>query len=353
LFPIILTSCFFFAFRNIWSVEDFNTIPVAYVSDGAGEDELKDVLNSAMASDDLKMFKVTSCDEAAAKKLLEDGDIKAYIVGSDNPVLYVKSNEMNETIVKAFLDNYRQMYGTVHAILKENPKAMEQGLLKDVMNYDEFVEEVKNEKKPDPILPYFYALLAYTCVFSANWGMDEVVNIQADLSDHGARLNVSPIKKMKLFFINLMAAATAHLGSIVLLFLYMYYFIKVDFGNNLPYLFIICLLGSACGLALGGTVGIWVKKKAEVKEAVLLLVVLGGGFLAGMMVNGIQYLIAQKCPILGYINPVNLVSDAMYSLYYFDTYNRFYLDAGLLLALTVLFSIASYIGIRRKNYASI
>lgn len=352
-FPILLATCFFFAFNNIWKIEDFKTIKIAYDSEGVSTDEFKTVLSSAKVSDDVMMFDITYCDKNKAKQLLEDGDIKAYIVGSENPVLYIKENNMNATIAKAFLDNYKQMEGTVKTIMKENPNAINEGLLDDVMQYDEFVEEVKDDRKPDILLTYFYALLAFTCIYAANWGLDEVVNIQADLSGRGARMSVSPMNKMKLFLCNLMAASTAQLGSIILLFLYMFYIIKIDFGDNLPYMISICLLGSLCGLTLGGTVGVWVKKKAEVKEAILSIITLGGSFLAGMMVGGIQYKVAENCPILGYINPVNLVSNALYSLYYYDTYDRFYLDAALLGALTVLFSIASYIGIRRKNYASI
>jgi ABC-2 type transport system permease protein len=304
-------------------------------------------------SEDMPMFAVTDCDEAKAKQLLADGDIEAYIVGSENPVLYVSENSLNVTILKTFLDNYKQMAGTVATILKENPNAVNDGLLEDVMQYDEFIEEIKSDKNPDPLLIYFYSLLAYTCLFAASWGMDEVINIQADLSGRAARLNVSPMSKMKLFMSNLMAAFTAHLGSLTLLFLYMFFIIKVDFGDNLGYILLTCLLGSFAGLALGGTVGVWVKKKAEVKEAILLVIVLGGSFLAGMMIADMKIIIAEKFPLLGYINPVNLVSDAFYSLYYFDTYNRFYLDMVILGIITILLGLASYVGIRRKNYASI
>lgn len=353
LFPILLASFFFFAFNNIWKVDDFKTIPIAYDSEGNGNDNLKKVLDSAKMDHKLRVFDVTYCNKAKARKLLENGDIDAYITGSEKPVLYMKENSMNTTIIKNFLDHYRQMQDTVKTILKENPKAAQEGLLDDVMHYDEFIEDVRTGNKPQMLLVYYYALLAYTCIFAANWGLDEVVNIQADLSACGARLNVTPVNKMKLFLCNMLAAFTAHLGSIVLMFLYLYYFNQIDFGNNLVYVFGICLLGSLCGLAVGGTVGIWVRKKAEVKEAILTLITLGGSFLAGMMAHQMKYEIAQKIPLLGYINPVNLIADALYSLYYYDTYHRFYLDAVLLGVITVVLLIASYLGIRRKNYVSL
>jgi ABC-type multidrug transport system, permease component len=352
LFPILLASCYFFAFNNLWKVEDFETLKIAYVSDNTKDDNLKEVLTTYKLND-VDMFKVTECDTTKAKKLLQDGDVQAYIKGSEDPVLYIKENGINQTIIKSFLDNYRQSSLAIANITKENPNAMNEGLMNDILQKTDFVKEAKNGKKPQSLLVYFYALLAFTCIYAANWGLDEVINIQADLSIRGARVNVSPINKMKLFLCNLLAAFTAHIGSITALFLYMYYVIKIDFGDNLMYLFLVCFVGSLAGLALGGTVGVWVKKKAEVKEAVLTVAVMGGAFLSGMMVADMKYTVAEKFPLLAYINPVNLVADAMYSLYYYDTYNRFYQDLIILSIITVVLGVASYIGIRRKNYASI
>ncbi|MHB8128643.1 MAG: ABC transporter permease [Mobilitalea sp.] len=352
LFPILLATCFFFAFNNLWEIESFETISIAYDNEGIEKDQFKNVLSEAKISETM-MFDITYCDKEEAKTLLENDEIAAYIVGSTNPVLYVKQNGLNETIIKSFLDSYRQMTVTVGTILKDNPNAMNEGLLDDVMQYDAFDEEAKNEKKPDPILIYFYALMAFTCIYAANWGLEEVINIQADLSGRGARVSVAPIHKMRLFLINLLAAFTAHMGSILLLFLYMFYIMKINFGDNLFYLFVVCLVGSFAGLAMGATVGVWIKKKAEVKEAILTIVILGGGFLSGMMIADMKYLIAENLPLLSYLNPVNLVADAMYSLYYYDTYDRFYLNIGILCIITILLSVASYLGIRRKNYASI
>jgi ABC-2 type transport system permease protein len=353
MFPILLATCFFFAFNDLGKMESFETVSLAYVSETSGEDTLREALLDAKLSDDTAMFQVVFVTEEEAKKQLEKNKIEAYIIGREEPILSVKENGINETIVKSFLDSYRQMTVTIQTILQRNPNAWNEGLIDDVMQYDNMLEEIKNSKNPDPILIYFYSLLAYTCIFAASWGLDEVINIQADLSIRGARVSVTPIHKMKLFICNLMAAFTAHLGSLLLLFIYMYYIIRVNFGENLFYLFIICMVGSLTGLFMGATIGVWVKKKAEVKEAIVTIAVLGGGFLSGMMVADMKLIIAEKAPIIGYINPVSLVTDAMYSLYYYDTYERLYLNMTILCALTIIFGVASYIGIRRKNYASI
>ena len=350
LFPIMLATCFFFAFNNLFSVEDFETIPIAYDSQGVEENNLKTIISESKMSEDTLMFQVTYCDKEEAKQLLKDDKIEGYIVGSTEPSLYVKENGMNQTIMKSFLDSYVQMQAAVHTILETNPNAINEGVIEDVMHFDNFVEEVKNQKNPESLLIYFYSLLAYTCLFAANGGLDEVINIQADQSIRGARVNVSPINKMKLFLCNLAASFTSHIISLILLFLYLYYALKVNFGDNLFYLFLICLIGSLTGLAIGATIGVWVKKKAEVKESIVTMVVLGGAFLSGMMIADMKFLVAENFPLLAYINPVNLVTDAMYSLYYFDTYDRFYLNAAILCVITVLLGVASYVGIRRKKF---
>ena len=353
MFPILLATCFFFAFGNIMKSESFDTIPIAYDSQGAEQDPLKTAMTEARMSNGTPMFSITCTDRQSAEKLLDDGKIKAYIIGSADPVMYVKENGISETILKSFLDSYRQISFSAGKIIENNPDALGQGLLQDLLNYDDFVKEDTKGNKPDILLIYYYALLAYTCIYAANKGLGEVINIQADQSLQGARVNVSSINKMKLFLCNLAAAFTVHCGSVLLLFLYMYFGMKINFGGHLIYTFIACISGSLAGITIGATVGVWVKKKAATKEAILNLIVLGGGFLSGMMIVNMKYIIADKVPLLAYINPVNLVSDSLYSLYYYDTHDKFYLNVAILTAMTILFGVMSYIGIRRKNYANI
>ncbi len=353
LFPIVLATCFFFAFNNLWGIDSFETISIAYDNEGAIVDPLKEAMEQAEMAEGVPIFDITYTDQNIASELLEKEEIEAYIVGSTDPELFIKQNGMNETIIKSFLDNYHRVTKTIESILSSNPDALEEGLLEDVLRQNTFVYEKEDSKKTDQLLIYFFSLLAFACLFGSNWGFEEAINIQADQSLKGARLNVSPINKMKLFYCNMMAAFTVHCGSILLLFLYLIYVIKIDFGINFVYIISTCLAGSLNGLALGATIAVWVKNKREIKEGILTSVVLGGAFLSGMMFPNMKYIIATRVPFLAYINPVNLVTDALYSLNYYDTYDRFYLDFTMLCVMTIVFGVLSYIGIRRKNYASI
>ena len=353
LFPIVMASCFFFAFNNLWSIESFETIRIAYDSKGEEADPLKEALEQARISEDTKMFSVTYCDSEEASKLLEDDEIQAYIAGSAEPELFVKKNGMYETIIKSFLDSYRRISAAVQSILEDNPEALNEGLMEDLMRSEPFVEELPDQKKPDGILIYFYALLAFTCIFAANWGLEEVINIQADQSTRGARVNVSPIHKMKLFLCNMAAAFTVHMVSIFILIAYMNYVLKINFGDRPGLILITCLAGSLTGIIMGATAGVLIKGKDTMKSAVLTSVIMAEAFLSGMMYADMKYIIATKAPLIGYINPVNLLADAFYSLYYYDTYDRFLLNIAGLCILTAVFGAISYLGLRRKTYASI
>lgn len=180
-----------------------------------------------------------------------------------------------------------------------------------------------------------------------------MVNIQANRSNIGARVNASPVKKMKLLLINMLAAFTAHVGTVIIMIIYMMKILKIDFGNNIPQIILVCFIGSVTGIFVGASVGVLVNKGAGVQSAVMTFINLVGGFLSGMMFVDIKYLIAKKAPVLAYINPINLISDSFYSLYYFDNFDRFYRNIAILGIITVILGAISYLGLRRKTYESI
>lgn len=183
--------------------------------------------------------------------------------------------------------------------------------------------------------------------------MDEVINIQADMSITGARVSISPIHKMKLLFSNMLAAFTAHIGSVFLLLFFLKYVLDISFGDSFLGILVICVMGSLAGLTQGVFLGIMLKQKPSVKTGLQVSITMLESFLAGFMIADIKYIIADKAPILSYINPVNLVSDALYSLYYYETNERFLLNIIILGSFTVILSFLSYLRLRRRTYASI
>jgi len=158
---------------------------------------------------------------------------------------------------------------------------------------------------------------------------------------------------MQLLLCNLLAAFSLHFTSVVFLLLFLDKVLKVKVGGQIGLILLTCFLGSICGISLGAMICVTIKANLKVRGAILNVIVMGGGFLSGMMIVDMKYLIATKAPIVGYLNPSSLVTDAFYCLYYYDDYEKFIINLCMLGILTVIFGAITYLGIRRREYASI
>lgn len=353
-FPLLLALFFYMGFGNLAGDESIGSIPVAIVTDNSTDSNFISVLESVRISEGKKMFLVQKQTLDKARVMLINNEIDGYIVDTDAPVLYIKSNGIRQSVIKAFMDNYLRMSRTVQNIGKLNPEVVSGNFINAVHNYKDYLADGGDkDRNPDYVLIYFYTLIALSCMFGTNWGFREMVNIQANQSAVGARILVSPIHKCKLLVCNLLAAFTFHYISVLFLLFFLNKVLGVDLGNRIGMILITCLIGSLCGIALGAMVCVAVKANVKVRSAVLNVVVIGGGFLAGMVVADMKYIIAVKAPVIGYINPASLITDAFYCLYYYDGYQRLFQDLFVLCILTVLFGTVTYYEIRRKEYASI
>jgi ABC-2 type transport system permease protein len=66
-----------------------------------------------------------------------------------------------------------------------------------------------------------------------------------------------------------------------------------------------------------------------------------------------KYIIARNIPLLSYLNPVNLLTDAFYALYYYDTFTRVFTNIAILVVFIIVFCSGTYLIIRRRKYASL
>lgn len=353
-FPILLSIFFSMAFGNLTSQDTIDTIPIAVIKSENVNDSFIDVLNSMEITDDKKLFQVGIESKESAMELMNQGKIKGIIEFESDLTLYFNENGIEQSIIKTIADSYLQKSKTLMNIATINPDAFNQGLLEEIVQQRDFIVNGGNgQKNPDFTLIYFYSLIAMTCMFGCNWGFREMVDIQADQSAIGARINVAPTNKFKLLLSNLLAAFTMHFSSILLLFAFLNNILKVQFGDDLGLIILISIVGSLCGISFGAFVCVTFKINVKVREVMLTAVSIGGGFLAGMMNVDIKYLIATKAPIIGYINPSSLITDALYSLYYYETNERVFLNIGLLSVLTIIFVVVTFIKIRRREYASL
>jgi ABC-2 type transport system permease protein len=342
------------AFSNLTSEDSIDTIPIAVIQEQNIDPSFMELIESIEITEDKKLFHVRSVSIEMAKKLLNEGIVKGIIDYEEDITLYLKENGIQQSIIKTFVDGYMQKSQTIRNIASLNPEVLSQEFLEEIVQHKDYIQNgTMNQKSPDYTLIYFYSLIAMTCMFGCNWGFREMVDIQADQSAIGARINVAPTNKMKLLISNLLAAFTLHFSSIVLLFAFLNNVLRIKFGDDMGLLLLISFIGSLCGISFGAFVCVAFKINVKAREVILTAISIGGGFLAGMMNVEIKYLIATKAPVVGYINPSSLITDALYSLYYYENNSRVYFNLAILSVLTIFFVIVTYCKIRRREYASI
>ena len=358
MFPIALASLFGLAFSNLSSADNFNKINIAvvnnaeYASNQAFQYALASVSDTGSSSEKA-LFSVRLSTREQGEEMLKNNEIEGFVILDGGAHLVVRESGLNQTIIKEFLDDYAQKNSAISTIVKQNPNALPT-LIANVTDNKNYLQEVSPTRgNPNTTLNYYYALVAMACLFGSHQGMKEVSAVQANLSPQGARVNLAPTHKLKIFGYSLCAASVVHLLSIFILIAYLSLILKVNFGSDLLYVLLACVIGSVTGVSMGAMIGALINKSVAVKTAVLITVSLIFSFLAGLMIADMKYIVTHAIPVMAYINPANLITDAFYSLYYYDTYSRFFTNIGLLSGFTIIFYLIVYLVLRRQRYASL
>ena len=215
--------------------------------------------------------------------------------------------------------------------------------------------EIKDisSKKLSYTMIEFYTLIAMTCLYGGIIGMTAINQNLANMSNNGKRMSVSPTSKLTVIFSSLLSSFLVQLIGIFILFIYTIFVLKVDYGNNLPLIILLALVGSLAGLSLGLAVGTIFKTNESVKTGIIISVTMVGSFLSGMMGITMKYIVDSNVPIVNKLNPANMITDGLYSLYYYTTYNRFYFNVISLLLFSFVMILLSSMALRRQKYDSI
>jgi ABC-2 type transport system permease protein len=356
LFPVVLALFFNMAFSNLAKGEVFKSIPVAvvnnteYQSSTSFKEALKSVSDDNEASTD-KLFHVTVESKEQAADDLKNNKVDGYILFENGAHVVVKSSDTDQTIIKEFVDSYLQTASAYSSVLSKNPSAAKS--IMSTKTQDFIAEKTAGKSTADDTTAYYFALIAMAVMFGGFWGKEEVENIQADSSFVGARINLAPVHKLKAFVYSFCAAVTVDFCCLLALFAFLTLVLGLDFGNQTGYILAVCFFGSITGVSFGAFIAVMLKGSSHLKGSIMVAINLLTSCLAGLMSLDVKYLVTSKFPVMAYINPANLISDALYSLNYYSTYTRFYTNIACLCGLSIVYIMTVYLVIRRQKYASI
>lgn len=350
IYPILLATIYNLCFTNILKDETFEKINVSVVQDkNISEDMVKSL-------EDSELFNIKLQNKEESEKLLDEGSIDAYITFNKESKLYELTFEksgFNQSITKVYFDSYTQISSSIGNIMKNNRDKSSEDILNKLDINKNHISKKPISSSTNAVVIYFYALLAMTSFFSITLGVNVTNDIQGNQSDIACRLCTSPTNKFKLLMSSISGSLTFHIFSILLTLLYMIFILKIDFGNQLGLVFLIGVMGSFCGMAIGCFIGAIILKKHEVKIGISIGFTLLCSFLSGMMNIDIKYVFMNNFPNLSKLNPVGLITDGLYSLYYYDTLNRYVENLIILLVISIIFSFMSFLLLRRQKYESV
>ena len=201
---------------------------------------------------------------------------------------------------------------------------------------------------------FYYALLGMASIFAAQLAEQSVWRLQPTASAEGARRAVSGTSRMRLLIPTIAGCWVVSTAFLAIAFGYICLTAHIDFAGREP----LCLIGIAvasllsCGLgalvgSLPGRMGS--DSRRGLLTAVTCLLSLFAG-LYGQPTMELADSVAKAFPAATWINPVCLVRDLFYSVYYYDALAPFALRIAAGTAMAAVFLAISAAFMRRYTH---
>lgn len=201
IFPFILATFFQIALSNVGESFEMESFPIAVVQNKNYEknETLKLVIENLSKEGENQIFKTYYISETEAETNLKESKIEGYIIVDEknNPQIVIKSNGLNQTIMKSVLDEYNQLTKVAEESIKFNSQILYNGVIENLYKQEDFMKDVSNEKI-DFSINYFFTLIAMTCLYGSLIGLEVIKDCEANLSKKGARMCISPVNKLKM-----------------------------------------------------------------------------------------------------------------------------------------------------------
>lgn len=325
LYPIILSFFFYTAFSGItnYEIEDINV----GVEKGS---QAYQILNS------IDVLNLVEISKDHIEQSLNNEEIDAYV--KDDYSLVVNASGLNQTIVKGILDQIKQT----------------RSLDEPIESFDFEVDYlVGKTQEANGILVIFYSLIAMVSTYGVFAGIESALIVQANISNIGARINISPIKKSTFLISGVIVGLFINMLSNILLLLFIEFVLKLDLLRNIGYSSVFIILGNMFGVSLGLFIGSSNKKSAGFKSMLSIVITLFLSFLSGLMSQGVKIFIDKNIPWLSKINPIAIITNNLYKINLLENTKDLNLGIVLLASYSLILMLGSYVFLRRSQFDSI
>ncbi|MGI6204435.1 MAG: ABC transporter permease [Anaerovoracaceae bacterium] len=381
LFPVILAIFFNMAFSGIENEQAFSPVDIAVVKYEAqnadGSEKTKQnakIFEQAIASlgkkgDSDRTFNIKYTTKDRAASMLKDGKIEGYVVSGEKPSVVIRENGIEQTIIKSVVDDIlvntdivtevaNRKIGTAarQAAMSGSGTVDTEKIYKDTV--DEVMSQTANIRDTSPnnlslTVIEFYTLIAMVCLYGGTVALSAMNKHLPNMDPRGQRTSVSRAGKLSLILSSAAAAWIVQLAGIAVAFMFIRFALGIDFGDRAGLILLLSVVGSLAGLMLGIAVSCTLKMSENAKDGFIIIVTMAGSFFSGMMGVDMKYYFDQAVPLLNKINPVAMITDGFYALYYYGGSGRFTDDLIGLIVFTAVMLVISLISLRRQRYDTI
>ncbi len=338
----------------------------AYMEDEAVEADLTD---QGLVAPDQKVTDKTfvvyreASSYEEAEQWLKDGWIYALVQAEPGQSPRVEVMDRSSQIQPLVLDQILKIYGQVNKQFEIYGDAVKEGRISVFQAISEGLKsgegqtirqlDPAKQEKPVPMVNIFYfSMVAYLSFFPVSTGNYVVTMTEADRSPEGVRQTVSPYSKRKRF-----------IGSFVpyllltLLNTCLFYLVVQLLGVNLGNQHALVLLGMGITTLAAMLTGACLAAFFGFNQSVLIALSIGlplvFAMTTGMMSEVIYSSLMKSAPWLIEINPVGMMSKALYHLNGGGGVALYWQEIAKLAIFCLVTFILTLIGLRRNAYESL
>lgn len=347
-FPLALGTLFYMAFGGLKNAENFSPIKTAVVSSGSNA-----MFDQTIRQLDGQLIEVNYVDEEEALRELKEGEVSGIFYSGENPSLSVAGNGYEPTILSEILREYNEYTSIAVDMMKTHPERIA-GFFKYLQSDEtEYIQNVSlGGRSYDEFMEYFFALIAMACSFGCYTGQMLGEQSAANISTLAARRAISPQKKSSAIFTDMLVGFVIQSVSVTVLLLYLNYVLHVKILAHPAQMFLIVAMGSLLGVSYGIFIGT-LNVKEGVKVVLTTAVPLFLCFLSGLMYGNMKQVIEENAPMINRLNPMALISDALYYLNVYESRSEFMLRVVILAVYSFGMAVIAFVKLRRERYASI
>lgn len=358
-FPILLGVLFKAALGGLMTTQSFDPVPVAVVdSQEYRLSPYKTAFDELSRGDDALVTVTSVATTAEGSSLLADDHVAGVVeVIGDEASLTVATGGMDQTILTLLLDEIAQRVDMVTTLMAdemapgEDPQAVAAEIM-DRLAEPGFTLKDASPSSMDPLMAEFFSLVAMAALYGGMFSGTLMNYAQPQLGTVGRRIGVAPTRKSVFVASGIIASYVVEFVGLVLLVVVCRFLFGIDFGSNWGLTLVVASAGALAGLSLGVAVSALVRGGENMKIGVLIGMTMLGALLAGMMGGGLRYRVDATAPLVNKVNPVALITDGFYTLYYHPGSDGLWADLGILLVISLVLIGASMLTLRRQRYDS-